>query len=101
MNAFKELAFSVQQVKKNLLTNQEQQIDSLFEEKKLEALYEIKSYVLEMDWITQKRTKERIQFYLKNQCSISKTAEHYKTQHNTIQVGMSTLNWTIFIRTCS
>ncbi|WP_096549993.1 ATP-binding protein [Ureibacillus thermosphaericus] len=88
MNLFRELVDSILQVRQSLIIHQEQQLDNSLEWQKLKALFEIKNYVQDMEWITQKRTKERILFYLKNQCSISKTADHYNAKHNTIRVAI-------------
>lgn len=89
MNTFRELKVSIELVQKMLQTKQNEQSDFCLEEKKLEALFEIKNYVLEMSWITQKRTKERIHVYLRNQCNIQKTAEHYHVKANTIYVAIN------------
>lgn len=89
MNVFKTLYTLLAEQEKKVALLEIAEQDTLFENMKLDFLQDIKSYIMQFDWLTQERTKQRIKYYLVHHCDVQQTATYYNVAPNTIHVAIS------------
>lgn len=89
MNVFKALYTTLAEQEKKVALLEIAEQDKSLEKMKLDFLRDIKSYIMQFDWLTQERTKQRIKYYLVHHCDIQQTAAYYNVAPNTIHVAIS------------
>lgn len=89
MNVFKTLYTLLAEQEKKVALLEIAEQDKSLEKMKLDFLRDIKSYIMQFDWLMQERTKQRINYYLVHHCDVQQTAIHYNVAPNTIHVAIS------------
>jgi len=89
MIVFRELEQAINKTKNNMKSSNlsDQQLET--ENLKLSALYEIIGYCRSMEWVKQEQLKDKVRYFLKHRFNYEKTATHFGTTKNAMEVSMS------------